>query len=210
MILKSQLKIALTIFLIVLFLGQGCVGNATVMPSLVPSTTTITPTATKTSKPTHTLRPSVTQTITVTPVPPGVFVLFFYVPLVMNYDPSIWVDKSNYTEWGENQKPIEGIIIENYLQALNLKLCQIGMVGPSGFFPSPEKIIRLGNVRFQFSTLENNEFGVKIGHYIEDQSLANYNYDRYGLPVMQITAKPSEWEECRALGEEVLATLYVP
>jgi hypothetical protein len=63
MILKSQHKTSLTILLIVLFIGQGCVRNATVMPSLTPSTTTITPTATKS------MTPTALRTSTLTPRP---------------------------------------------------------------------------------------------------------------------------------------------
>lgn len=128
----------------------------------------------------------------------------------MNYDPSIWEDKSNYTEWGLNFSPQVGVIIKNYLQALQFKVCQIGVIGPSGYFPSAEEIVQLGNIRYQLTTSENEQFGVRIGHYIEDQSLSGYNYDRYGLPVLEIIATPSEWDECKKLGENVLSTLHVP
>ena len=128
----------------------------------------------------------------------------------MNYDSSIWEGESNYTEWGLNFSPQEGVIIKNYLQALSFKACQIGVVGPSGYFPSAEEIVKLGDVRYQLTTSENEQLEVRISHYIEDQSLTGYNYDRYGLPVLEIIATPSEWDKCKKLGENVLATLHVP
>ena len=162
----------------------------------------------------HTPKPTKTQissspTITLTPVPPGNFVLLFYPALVMNYDPSVWEDKSNYAEWGLNFSTQAGIIVKNYLQSLS-KVCQIGVIGPSGYFPLAEEIVQLGDVRYQLTTSDNEQFEVRTGHYIEDQSLIGYNYDRYGFPVLEIIAPPSEWDECKKLGENVLATLHVP
>lgn len=163
-----------------------------------------------TPKPIHSLTPFLSPTVTLTPIPLGAFIVFFYPPLVMNYDPLIWEDKSNYGEWGLNLSTRTGVIIKNYLQALHFKECQIGVIGPSGYFPSPDEVVHVGNVRYQLTISEDEQFGVRVGHYIEDQSLTKYDYNRYGLPVLQILATPSGWNECKTMGETVLFTLHVP
>jgi hypothetical protein len=154
--------------------------------------------------------PSLTAAITLTRVPPNVFVLFFYPPLIMNYDPSIWGDRSNYQDWGLNFNPRAGVIIKNYLQALQFEECHIGVVGPSGYFPVADEIVLLGKVRYQLTTSESPQSATKTGHYIEDQFLTNYDYDRYGLPVLEIGAALSKWDQCKKMGENILSTLRVP
>lgn len=56
----------------------------------------------------------------------------------MNYDTSLWK-----------------MVDVNYIQASGFEMCQMGEIGPSGNFPSPEAIVQLGNVEYQFSTFEN-------------------------------------------------------
>jgi hypothetical protein len=135
--------------------------------------------------------------------------LFFYPPLVINYDPSIWVDKSNYTEWGENRQPSEGVVIENYLQAKGLTSCRIGVQGPTGFQQVTPEYIRLGDIRYEVITFTNSSNGFVGSYYIEDRSLGEYNYAP-GLPILGVAAIPSEWKECKTLAEKVLSTLHVP
>jgi hypothetical protein len=168
-------------------------------------------TGTNTPTPTKTLRPSFTPTITLTPVSPGVFVSFFYVPLVMRYDPLLWIDKSNYMEWGENQQPVAGVIIENYIQAQELETCIIGVQGPTDFNGTPPVFVpvRLGDIRYSVIFWGETQQGDMSAWYIEDQSLHGYDYAP-GLPILGVYANLSEWEECKALAEEVLATLHVP
>lgn len=137
---------------------------------------------------------------TPTPVPPGIFALKFYPPLIMSYDSSVWIDESRYTDYK---------FMVNYLQASNLKTCQIGMVGPSGNFPADAKPVWVGTVEYFYSPFEDSPPGLTGALYIENQSISNFDYT-YGLPVLMITASKSEWDRCKTLGEAVLSTLRVP
>jgi len=197
----------LLLFVVGLYSIQSCVPPVSSTPALANLTDPVTSTATDLSTPAKTPTPASPASLTLTPVLPGNFVLFYYPLLIMNYDASIWEDRSNYTEWGANLNPVPGALIQNYLQAVQFKSCQIGVIGPSGYFPPTEEVVELGDVRYQLSTSENQERGVRIAHYIEDHSLTRYNYDQYGLPVLEIAANPAEWNECKTLGEGVLSTL---
>lgn len=137
---------------------------------------------------------------TPTPVPLGVFALKFYPPLIMSYDPALWRDESRYTDY---------MFMFNYLQASNLKTCQIGVVGPSGNFPADAKLVRLGNVGYWYALSEISTPGMTGALYIENQSLSNFDYTD-GLPVLMISASKPEWDRCKVLGEVVLSTLRVP
>jgi hypothetical protein len=133
-----------------------------------------------------------------TPVPPGVFLLKFYPPLVMAYDMMLWTDESQY----ENQAKMI-----NYLQAQNIETCTVGPIGPSGFYPYPDETVQLNEVRYQVKTLERPNIGVITTYYFEDNSLSGYDYD-IGIPVLEIQASPGEWKQCITQAEEVLATLH--
>lgn len=137
---------------------------------------------------------------TPTPVPLGVFALKFYPPLIMSYDPALWRDESRYTDY---------MFMFNYLQASNLKTCQIGVVGPSGNFPADAKLVRLGNVGYWYALSEISTPGMTGALYIENQSLSNFDYTD-GLPALMISASKPEWDRCKVLGEVVLSTLRVP
>lgn len=206
--LKGQYRILLAIF--ALIMSQSCAGSASPTPSLAAPTPEVTLTATNIPRPTRMPISTSTPTITPTPVPTGVFVLFFYEPLVMNYDPSIWEDRSNYAEWGTNRNPATGTIIENYLQARKLATCRIGVQGPTEFnAPVPSKIVLLGNIKYEVKTVDDSSSGSVGAFYIDDESLADYDYINQ-LPVLGVGATPGEWNECKALAEEVLSTLHVP
>lgn len=129
---------------------------------------------------------------TSTPVPPGVFVLSFHSPLIMSYDTSVWMlDKAMF------------------LQALSLETCQLVEIGPSGNYPSNIESVHLGNIEYSFSFSETSAPGMIAALYIENQSVAGYDYDA-GLPVLMIKASQPEWEKCKTLGERVLSTLRFP
>ena len=204
---KTHVKAFFVILLGIALLAQGCTATGPSVPSAEARTATVTLLPTITPRPATTATAFLTPTVTLTPVPPGVFILFFYDPLVMNYDPSLWVDKSNYGQWGENQSPREGVLIENYLQARDLASCTIGVQGPTDFQQATPEKVQLGDVGYQVITFrENNSV---MAFYIEDQSLSRYNYEP-GLPIPVIGASSAEWHACKAMAEKVLATLHVP
>ena len=129
---------------------------------------------------------------TATPIPPGIFTLLFYSPLSMVYDASEWrMDKAGS------------------LQALSVNNCQLGEIGPSGNFPLDTETVQLGHVEYLFSLSQISTPGMTAGLYIENQSVAGYDYD-IGLPVLMVLADRSRWDECKTLAEEVLSTLRVP
>lgn len=158
---------------------------------------------------TDTPGPTLTSIDTLTPIPSGIFVLLFYPPLIISYDSSIWADKSNYRDRGENVNPSVDVTIDNHLQALNLETCQVGVAGPSGNFPIDAEHIQLGIVEYLFSLSETNTQGMTAALYIENQSIDGYDY-KDGLPVLMIQASTSEWKECKTLGEKVLSALHLP
>ena len=139
----------------------------------------------------------------ITPVPSGVFVLLLYPPLVMNYDPSVWKDESQYSD----TLSMSTYFITNYLQALQLDSCKIRQQGPMGDIPAAPQVIQLGTVRYEVVTLRNSPDSVLV-YYIENQSLTELNYD-HGTAVLAVEASQAEWVECRKIAEEVLATLHV-
>ena len=90
-----------------------------------------------------------------------------------------------------------------------LEKCQLEEVGPSGNFPIPDEILQLGDIRYQVTVSDKTPPGLITALYIEDQSLNGYDYS-LGVAVVMLQAKPSEWDECKTLGEMVLSTLHVP
>jgi hypothetical protein len=125
---------------------------------------------------------------TPTPVPLGVFALYFYSPLVMNYDSSIWEDK-------------------NGLQVKNLASCTINEQGPTDFNgPHSIDLVRLGEINYTVLTFPDAPPDFVSWAYLADKSLATES----GLPVFWVGAKPNEWSECKTLAEKVLSTLHIP
>jgi hypothetical protein len=221
-----------SIFLLILFISTGCsIGNKLPDSGEQPSptfTTTIIPvefhTATASPSPSHTPavqtetprptrtptgephiriddpEPTITPRITPspTPVPLGVFVLLIYSPMTMTYDAAEWKDESDYDEMN---------LMQNYLQAINLRSCKIGVQGPTAFDPSTHtsEIVSLGEVKYEVKTFEDEQTGSVTAFYIA--------YEIGGLPlplntaILVITASNDEWSECKTLGEVVLATL---
>ena len=129
---------------------------------------------------------------TATPAPPGIFPMYFYPPLTLNYDISAWK-----------------LVNIGVLQALTLRTCQLEEIGPSGNFPADVEPVRVGDVEYLFSFSEISTPGMTAALYLENQSLDGYDY-ALGLPVLMVIAHESEWEECKALGEDVLSTLHAP
>jgi hypothetical protein len=190
-----NLKPLIVIFPVVLLLS--CV-NLTSQSYLPVNTSTVVAIDTITADNVSTLQP-----FSPTTVPSGVFAILFYPPLVMDYDPSKWDDKSEYTDRS---------IIVNYLQAKELSTCRVGIQGPTGFYGThkTEDII-LGGVYYTILLLPDSFSSDYVFlFYLEGKSLSGYNYELHGLPVFGIGSIPSEWEECNKLGEEVLSTLHVP
>ena len=140
---------------------------------------------------------------TITPVPPGVFALKFYPPLIMEYETSEWKDKSRYEDTR---------VIGNYLQTRKLETsCILGVQGPTDFNGTPPVFvpIQLGEISYSMIFWGDTQPGDKSAWYIENQSLTGYDYSP-GLPILVVQASSSEWERCKALAEKVLSTLRVP
>jgi hypothetical protein len=85
--------------------------------------------------------------------------------------------------------------------------CTIGTIGPSGFYPPPDEIVQLNEVRFQVKTLERPKVVIITTYYFEDNSLSGFDYDN-GFPVLEAQASPGEWEQCKTQAEKVLTTLH--
>ncbi len=140
---------------------------------------------------------------TTTPVPPGIFALKFYPPLILQYDTSEWKDESRYTDTR---------FLGNYLLASKLQTtCILGVQGPTDFNGTPPVFVpmQLGAVSYSVIFWGDTQQGDISAWYIENQSLTGYDYSP-GLPILVIQASLSEWERCKALAEKVLSTLRVP
>ena len=140
---------------------------------------------------------------TTTPVPPGVFALKFYPPLILEYDTSEWIDESRYEDTR---------FMGNYLQTKKMETsCIVGVQGPTDFNGTPPVFVpvKLGDVSYSVIFWENTQPGYKTAWYIEDQSLTGYDYSP-GLPILFVQASLSDWDQCKALAEKVLSTLRVP
>jgi hypothetical protein len=138
------------------------------------------------------------NTPSLTPVPLGVFALLIYSPMTMTYDAADWTDESDYDEMD---------LMQNYLQAIDLKSCKIGVQGPTEFDPSTHtsEVESLGDVKYEVKTFEDEQTCSVTTFYIA--------YEIGSLPIplntaiLVITAGNDEWSECKMLGEVVLATL---
>lgn len=142
--------------------------------------------------------------LTATPVPPGIFPLLFYQPLVMFYEVSEWEDSTPYNN--------PNAISNNSLQSKIKSTCRIGVQGPTNFNdPSQYKSEKaaLGNIDFEVKIFSNNPDGTITAFYIDDHSVDGYDYEN-AFPVLVVQSKENEWEECRHLGETVLSTLNLP
>jgi hypothetical protein len=144
--------------------------------------------------------------LAITPVPAGAYAILLHPPLVLNYDPPLWRDESHY----EAQRLMPVHFVANYLQSLDLDSCTIGPQGPLGDISLTPETFQLGPVRYQVVTFTSDGPEDSMNaYYIEDQSLPDFNYEN-GTAVLLVRAAPSEWDRCRALAEQVLATLHVP
>jgi hypothetical protein len=143
---------------------------------------------------------TITPPSTPTLVPRGTFVLRFYVPLIMTYDPSLWVDKSNY---GNDD------IRQGYLEGKSLSTCQLWESAGRGLNPGRTEHITLGSINYSRTTYDSDASGALSAVYIDRDSLAEFDYSK-GAPILILLADASEWSDCLILAEQVLATLQVP
>ena len=176
--------------IITLFFVQGCTAEPVNRPT--------TETGTTIAAATFTVAPTDSPTTTVTPVPPGVFALLFYSPLVLDYDPSVWKDTSNYTDTS---------MIVNNLQSRDLPTCTLGPQGASGNYPPADEIVKLGNIQYEFSSEVSEVTGEVIALYILNSEIEGDNPNN-GLTKINVFASQSEWEQCKLLAEEVLSSLH--
>ena len=163
---------------------------ATASPTLEPSTTPTHPNPTETPPP--------ESTETVMPPPAGVFRLMFYPPLVMPYDPDLWMDESEYENTDQ---------MINFLRHKRLETCTIGVRGPSGFYPDNMKTVRLGTIDYQVFTGDRLYAGKVMSDYFAVGSSGETIENETGIPIMELSAVPSEVEQCTVDAEKVFANL---
>lgn len=139
------------------------------------------------------MTPEQTSTPRISPsptlVPTGVFVLSYYPPMTVSYNPATWIDVTDYP----------GRFYEtNYLQARELETCQINVQGPTSFGSSPWEVVVLGDIKYEAKTFDNEEAASIVVYYIAYE---------LGFPILAVKASQEEWGECKELAEKVLATL---
>ena len=129
----------------------------------------------------------------------GLFQLSIYPPLFMDYDPSIWLDKSDLVYRAE---------LVNYLQNQKLESCTISVQGASGFYPENMPEITLGNITYQVYERENAEIGQVIKTFFAKSSIKGDVSSTAGMAILAVQASPSEAQQCFETAEIVLGTLH--
>jgi len=159
---------------------------ATASASPIPADPTITP------RPTKTITPNPTQP------PEGIFAIKIYPLLVLDYDPLLWDDLSEYsnTEW-----------MINFLQHRELDTCRIGPMGPSGFWPEDMAEKKLGNIDYQVKYDQVDSTGGRASFYFAMDAIGGRIENEFGIPHFAVMYDPSQAEGCKAAAEDVLATL---
>lgn len=145
-------------------------------------------------KPTRTLRIINSPfPLTATAVPPGTFVVLWYPPWIMNYDPTIWVDITNYSS---PDAKVGNLLVRKEHS------CSIGIMGPSGFSPCPCETKKLGALQYSVKFDEDAPVDQGRAYYFQNAPIAS--------GIIVVSAEISEWEECQLLAEDVLSTAHVP
>lgn len=163
--------------------------------SLSPATATYEPAVpdpTATSRPTRTISPSPSLP------PEGILAVQFYPPLVLDFDPDQWEDKSEY---GYTK------MIVNYLQHRELDSCTIGPMGPSGFYPEGMTGKVLGSIEFQVQSDQAASTSQWVSYYFAITAPGGRIVNESGIAHFAVMYIPSQAEGCKAAAEEVLAAL---
>lgn len=128
------------------------------------------------------------------------FELYFYRPLVVDYDPIIWKDLS---------QPESKEKMVNSLQHRELASCIIGVRGPSGFYPENMQDMILGDITYQLNEQELAGGAVVRDYFFKSKPTDAFDevLNTIGIPILQIQYQPSEGQDCLAAAEGVFATL---
>lgn len=206
--MKSLIKTLVFVCLIVAL--QGCTNTISKGPENIDSPNQSTPIVSIT----ETMYPSSTPTInslndagtedaillsTPTQVPAGLFLVQNYMPLSLDYDTSLWVDKSEYSNTETRM---------NHLQSKQMNSCILGPIGASGFYPSPDRIVDLNGNQYEVVEVRTQQDRVVI-YYFAISVIDGYDSE-ISIPVFNVIANASELHECVRIAEDVLSTLHVP
>lgn len=198
---KLQMKHLTFLFLVLLFISSACAPAR--KPVVTPSIQVSQSTAIATSSPTladPTITPRPTNTISLSPTHPpvGIFPVEFYPPLVLDYGPGQWVDKSEYG----NTK-----MMNNFLQHSVLESCTIGPMGPSGFWPEDMTDKKLGSITYQVQYDQVTSTGESVSYYFAISAPGAGIDNDTGIAHFAVISNPSQADGCKAAAEDVLATL---
>lgn len=147
------------------------------------------------------LAPEETETAEeVSPTGLAEFELYFYRPLVVDYDPEVWEDRS---------EPENTEMMVNYLQHRQLESCTIGVRGPSGFYPEDMQEVTLGDITYQVYEQELSGGAVVRDYFFKSATTEAFEevFNTVGVSILQVQYHPSERRDCLAAAEEVFATL---
>jgi hypothetical protein len=129
------------------------------------------------------------------------FELYFYRPLVIDYNLALWEDRS---EPDNKEKMV------NYLQHRVLKSCTVGVRGPSGFYPTDMPDVTLGDITYQVYQ-EELPGGTVVQNYFFKSATTN-EFDEVvktlGIPIFEVQSSPSEAQDCLAAAEILFASLH--
>jgi hypothetical protein len=138
-----------------------------------------------------------------TPVPTGIFpMVTFYEPLVLKYDPALWVDESNYNS---TDLTIYG------LKSTRVGTCRIDVQGPTDLNdPNAFTTMTVTLGTNHFTLLKFKELGANglqhAWYMLEVPSIPGFDFTS-GIPVLVMQASPAVWTQCKKLVEDVFATL---
>lgn len=129
------------------------------------------------------------------------FDLYFYRPLVVDYDPAVWEDRS---------EPDNKEMMVNYLQHRELASCTIGARGASGFYPENTQDVTLGDITYQVYVQEIASGAVVQDYFFKSAPTDTFDevLNTMGIPILEVQYQPSEEQDCLAAAEEVFATLH--
>ncbi len=179
--------------------------SSTPAPTDSPAPPAVTATPASTSTPTRrptplqpTRPPTHTPTVAPTPPPAGIFAVQYYPPLILSYDPDLWLDRSEY------DNP-EKLLSGNFLEHRRIDGCTVGVQGASGFYPENMLPVTLGELYYEVYESPGEAAQTPYRAYFAlDPAFADVSA---GIPILGVRAGLPTTAACWEAAEAVLATL---
>lgn len=205
LIIKHRAQAVLLLLLLLAACSPAPTPPPTPVPTVPPAPPAVTATPASTNTPTlrptprqPTRPPTHTPTVAPTPPPEGIFAVQYYPPLILSYDPDLWVDRSEY------DNP-EKLLSGNRLEHRHIDGCAIGVQGASGFYPENMRPVTLGDLYYEVyeAQVETGQPAYRA-YFALDPIFASVSA---GIPILGVRAGQPAAAACWDAAEAVLATL---